>query len=108
MLSLYKKYGVKKYLIYRRYYRKKLKGKVTDSYIDISQLYYPEDVGTIETRTMKSGKTGRYEIIKVVGIDDFGSESIHKDFIGYNDTKPIRECTLKEFIELYDGFLKVK
>jgi hypothetical protein len=105
MFELILKYGWNKYWKYRKYWKKKMKGDVCDSFISFSMFYYPEDIGDIEHREMESGKTGIYKVIDVRGIDDWGSKDIKKDFIGYIDIKPIRECTLAEFMELYPTYL---
>jgi hypothetical protein len=56
---------------------------------------------------MQSGKTGLFKIINVNKLDNYGSKNIQKDFIGYKEIKPIRKCTLEEFIQLYPNYLKI-
>lgn len=104
-IKLINRFGLKKFTRYNRYYKKKLKRKVIDIHIPYSDFYYPEDIGTIESCKMKSGKIGIYEITDMRGIDDWGSKNITKDFIGYKGVKGVRQCSLTEFMYLYDGFL---
>lgn len=106
--KLIEKYELKKFWRYYSYYKRKMKGNYRDSYIAYSDFYYPEDMNTIETVEMKSGKLGIYKIYNVNYVDDWGSKNIMKDFIGYKGLKPIRECSLSEFMELYPSFLKLK
>lgn len=105
-IRLIKKYGMKKYIRFYKYYKKKQKGFVTDSYLSYSSFYFPEDIGSTEIVEMKSGKQGIYKIFDLEYWDDFASGKIRKDFIGYENVKPIRECSLKEFLEIYTDYLK--
>lgn len=107
VLKLIRKYGWVKYLRYRRYHIDKMKGDYVDNFMSYSDGYFPEDIGTIERCEMRSGKIGIYKIIGMRGIDDFGSKNIKRDFLGYKGMKLIRECTLEEFMDLYDGYLKI-
>jgi hypothetical protein len=107
IFELIKKYGWKKYRVYKRYYYKKLKGEYIDDYISQSCCYFPDDIGSIEEIKMQSGKTGLFKIINVNKLDNYGSKNIQKDFIGYKEIKPIRKCTLEEFIQLYPNYLKI-
>jgi len=107
IIKLIRKHGWKKYLRYLKYYNKKMKGDYVDHFISFSDFYYPEDIGTTERCEMKSGRIGIYKVIDVYGIDDFGSKNIKRDFLGYKGMKLIRECTLEEFMDLYDNYLKI-
>ena len=106
IVRLMQQYGINKLIKYNSYYRKKLKGKLVDQYIPFSQMYYPEDIGSLEYVEMRSGKTGIYEITNMRGLDDWGSKNITMDFVGYKGMKPIRECSLNEFMNVYEGYLK--
>ena len=109
---LIKEYGLWTYLRYRHYYQKKMKGNVMDLVVGYSDWATREDIGSL-TRIEMDGKRGVYRII---GIGECGGsvcEDIELDFIGYeyeNDNyyvmKPIRECTLAEFMWLYREYLE--
>lgn len=107
MFDLIMKYGLTRYFKYSSYYRKKMSGNVVDHCIKYADGYFPEDINSTMNLTMKSGKTAVYKIISLNGVDDFGSANIKLDLIQYKGVKPIRECSLPEFMEFYYTLIKI-
>lgn len=104
---LLKTHGWRRYIRYLRHYKKKKNGRLVNFRLPYADGYFPEDIGTTEIHTMKNGRSGVFEITGMRGIDDFGSENITFDFIGYVNEKPIRECSLKEFMQFYHDYLSI-
>lgn len=91
-----------------RYWRKIQKGKITIDYKRGAGYYIP--VNSLahtnewtERFEMESGNVGIYELVDIETYSnphDMIKES-YWHFIGYEGEKPVKECTFREFIDIY-------
>lgn len=91
----------------RKLYRKKKKGFTMDIRIPVQDGIFQNSIKVMRIRIpLESGAEGVYCLYEVERfIHRHVVEGARYDLIGCDDLKPIRSCTIKEFIQLYGRIL---
>ncbi|MFV0501738.1 MAG: hypothetical protein ACK5MH_09140 [Bacteroidales bacterium] len=86
-----------------QYWRKKTTEEVRDFRLEAGFYNCSYDKGNIIELEMQSAKIGIYKVIEKIDFFDPPdmTKYIYLEFLGYKGIKPIKECTYKEYKELY-------
>jgi len=95
------KYGIFKFLKSKKYLAKKKESKLIDFRQDQVIVVDRYDIGRIRRVKMKSGRIAVCEVIGICYMGFHERTGFEYDMLKYEGMKPIRECSLEEYMYLY-------